>query len=145
MEIEILQNNFETVYKDYKEYETFLSSVEEDIKVKRDAFNERAVKGGESDEVLIAALFDLSLKPMQSLEDLRVLRDRLISTYDAYKIVIDFPAEIKEEVNNLKRPLQAYRISNGKQIEIDKEKNDRFREDVRKNHLELIKTLQKNN
>lgn len=142
MEIQILQNNFETVYKDYKEYEAFFDSIKDNIQSQRNDFEKRAVNGGESDDVLVSALFDISLKPMQSAEDLRVLRDRLISTYDAYKIVIDFPAEIKEEVNNLKRPLQAYRISNGNQVEIDKEKNDKFKEDVRKSHLELIKQLQ---
>lgn|SRR6478609_9126566 len=142
MEIQILQNNFETVYKDYKEYEAFFDSIKDSVQSQRADFERRAVNGGESDDVLVSALFDISIKPMQTAEDLRVLRDRLIATYDAYKIVIDFPTAIIEEINSLKRPLQAYRLSNGKQIEIDKEKNDRFKEDVRNSHLELIKGLQ---
>lgn len=140
MEIEILQNNFETIYKEYKDYAFYIDSTTEEINKQRDAFKERVV-GGEDEEVLLRDLFDLSIKPIQSDSDLRILRDRLLFVYDAYKIVIDFPSEIKEEMNNLKRPYQAYRIFNGAQIEIDKEKNDKFKEEARKSHSEFINAI----
>lgn len=140
MEIEILQNNFETIYKEYKDYAFYIDSTTEEINKQRDAFKERIV-GGEDEEVLLRDLFDLSIKPIQSDSDLRILRDRLLFVYDAYKIVIDFPSEIKEEMNNLKRPYQAYRIFNGAQIEIDKEKNDKFKEEARKSHSEFINAI----
>lgn len=141
MELEILQNNFETAYKEYKDYESFLVSERVEIQKQRDSFKERVISGTDSDDVLVSALFDLSIRPIQSEEDLRVLRDRLIAVYDAYKIVIDFPAEIVEEMKNLQRPYQVYRIHNGSQVDIDKEKNDKFRDEARKKHAEVLKEL----
>ncbi len=141
MEIDILKNHFETVYRDYKDYEAFIISIQDEVKKKREDFQERAVKGGESEDTLVSALFDLSIKPIQSEEDLRVLRNKLIAVYDAYKIVIDFPEDIKEEVNNLARPYQAYRIVNNTQVDIDPAKNDTFREEARRKHLEVVKAL----
>lgn len=141
MEKEILQNNFEAVYKEYKDYEFYILSTKDDILKQREAFNERAVNGGESEDVLVAALFDLSIRPIQSEADLRILRDKLINVYDAYKLAIDFPEDIKEEMKNLQRPLQLYTISNGVQIDIDKEKSDRFKEEARKTHSEILKNM----
>ncbi len=140
---EILKNNFETVYKDYKDYESFVSSTKDSINKQREAFKDRAIKE-QNEDLLVNDLFDLSLKPIQSDADLRILRDRLISVYDAYRIVIDFPEEIKQEIKSLQRPLQIYTISKGEQVDIDKEKSDRFREEARKTHLELIKNLKIN-
>jgi hypothetical protein len=141
MEKDILQNNFETVYKEYKDYEAFVNSTIEEINKKRDGFKELVASGNESEEVLVSELFNLSIRPIQSDEDLRVLRDRLLNVYDAYKIVLDFPKEVIEELSNLRRPYQAYRIFNDNQVEIDKEKNEKFKEGVRKSHSELVKSL----
>lgn len=144
MELEILQNNFETVYKEYKDYESFLVPERVEVQKQRDSFTERVKKGMDSDDSLVAMLFDLSIKPLQSEEDLRILRDRLLTVYDAYKIVIDFPAEIIEEMKNLQRPSQTYMIDKGHQVDIDKEKNDRFREEARKKHAEVLKEFKTN-
>lgn len=141
MEEDVLKNNFETVYKEYKDYDSFIASVSEEVSQGRKAFRDRVLSSNEDEDVLSEALFELSIKPLQSGEDLRVLRDRLINTYDAYKIVLDFPETVKEEMRLLKRPLQSYRIHNGKQEEIDKEKNDRYKKEVRKTHLEVISAL----
>jgi len=142
MEKDILENNFETIYKDYKAYESYLETTKKHVEEQRNSFKDRATKGVTSDDDLVSELFDLSIKPIQSEEDLRILRDRLLNTFDAYKIVLDFPDKVKEEVKNLRRPLQAYRIDNGEQVEIDKEKNDKFKEEAKKTHLEIVKSLQ---
>ena len=141
MENSILENNFETVYREYKEYEAYLGTVSPDTNKQREDFKQRVVSSGVSDEVLVEELFNLSIKPIQSREDLRVLRDRLINVYDAYNIFLDFPEEVKEEIKSLKRPLQTYRIYNGEQQEIDKERNNSYREEARKTHLEIISAL----
>jgi hypothetical protein len=139
MEKEILQNNFETVYKEYKEYESLILSTQEEILKQREKFRDRVLK--ENELSLVEALFDLSIKPIQSEEDLRILRDRLITVYDSYKIVLDFPIEINTEISNLKRPYQAYRIDNGQQVDIDKTKNDLYKEKVKQRHLEIINQM----
>ncbi len=141
MDKDILQNNFETVYKEYKDYKFFVESIGDEIKAQRDAFKERAVSGKDDDDTLVSALFDLSIKPIQHDTDLKILRERLINTYDAYRDVLEFPEDVKEEVRNLIRPLQIYNVSNGSLVEINKEKNDLFREEARKNHSELVKSL----
>lgn len=141
MENSILENNFETVYKEYKEYKAYLDSISAEVEKQREGFKQKVVSSEESDEVLIEELYDLSIKPMQSQEDLRILRDRLLNVYDAYKIFLDFPVEIKEEIKSIKRPFQTYRIYNGKQEEIDKEKSEKNREVVRKTNLEIISAL----
>ena len=143
MELEILQNHFEVVYKEYKDYESYLASIKDETIKQREGFNERAVKGGEHIDTLVSALFDISIKPIQIEDDLRVLKDRLISVYDAYKIVIDFPENIKEEMKNLQRPFQAYRLSGDVLVDIDKDKNDKFREEARKAHTEIIQNMTK--
>ncbi len=139
MERDILQNNFETVYKEYKDYEFLVLSSQEEINKERENFRDRVLK--ENEDSLLESLFDLSIKPIQSEEDLRILRDRLIAVYDSYKIVIDFPTDIITEINNLKRPYQAYRIDNGQQVVIDKIKNDIFKEKAKERHLEIIKQM----
>lgn len=141
METQILENTFETVYKEYKEYNAYLDTIQEDVEAKRKEFKEKVANTKDSDEMLADELFNLSLRPMQSQEDLRILRDRLINVYDAYKIVIDFPTEIIEEIKALKRPLQTYRVSNGKQEVIDKARQERQKEDIRATHLEIISAL----
>lgn len=141
MEKDILENNFETIYKEYKEYESVFELLKEEVNKEKDVFKERVVSGTDSDDTLSEILFNLSIKPLQSAEDLRILRDRLISVYDAYKITIDFPESIKEEIKKLKRPTQAYRIHNGKQIEIDKVSNDKYKEEVKKRQAEIIASM----
>lgn len=141
METKILENTFETVYKEYKEYYSYLESIREEVESKRKEFKEKTAKSEESDEVLAEELFNLSLRPMQSQEDLRILRDRLINVYDAYKIIIDFPTEIIEEIKTLKRPIQTYRVSNGKQEIIDKVRQEKQKEDIKATHLEVISAL----
>lgn len=141
MENSILENTFETVYKEYKEYKAYLDSVSAEVVKQREGFKQKVVSSKDSDEALIEELFNLSIKPMQSQEDLRILRDRLLNVYDAYKIFLDFPAEIKEEIKNIERPFQTYRIYNGEQEEIDKEKSEKYRELARKTHLEIISAL----
>lgn len=141
MEKDILQNHFETVYKDFKDYESYITSNIEELNKQRESFKDRVVSGKDNEDSLISALFDLSIKPIQSDEDLRILRDRLINVYDSYKIALDFPTEIINEISKLKRPYQAYRIDNGNQVVIDKDKNDKFRQEVRKKHSEYLKAL----
>lgn len=141
MEKQILENTFETVYKEYKEYSAYLDTIQEDVETKRKEFKEKVANSTDSDEMLADELFNLSLRPMQSQEDLRILRDRLINVYDAYKIAIDFPTEVIEEIKALKRPLQTYRIFNGKQEVIDKARQEKQKEDIRATHLEIISAL----
>lgn len=141
MDLDILQNNFETVYKEYKDYENFIESSQEEVIKRREGFKELALSGSKSDEELVSLLFDLSIRPLQSEQDLLILRNRLIAVYDAYKIILDFPTDIKEEIQNLQRPYQVYRVHNGSQVDIDKEKNDKFREEAKKKHSEVLKEL----
>lgn len=141
MENSILENNFETVYREYKEYKAYLDSVSAEVEKQREGFKQKVISSGESDETLIEELYDLSIKPMQSQEDLRILRERLLNVYDAYKIFLDFPVEIKEEIKNIERPFQTYRIYNGEQEEINRVKSEKYREVVRKTHLEIISAL----
>jgi hypothetical protein len=141
MENRILENHFETVYKEYKEYDSYIESTREEVEKRRKDFKDRVLESKESDDILSSELFELSLRPIQSHEDLRILRDRLISVYDAYKIVIDFPSEVSEEIKALKRPIQTYRVANGKQEVIDKARQERQKEDIKNTHLEIISAL----
>lgn len=141
MEKDILQNHFETVYKEYKDYESFLISQEEDIKKQRDSFKDLVLKGNHTEEFLIDKLFELSIKPLQSDEDLRNLRNRMLSVYDAYKIIIDFPTEIISEINSLNRPNMFYMIDKGKQFFINKDFNDKYKENRKQRLKEIINQI----
>lgn len=141
METDILKNNFEEVYKEYKDYEQFVLSSKEAIETGKEEFRNIAVSGELSDSELVNRLFDLSIKPLQSDLDLRILRDRMVSTYDAYKVVIDFPEEIKEEIRNIIRPVTTYRIVSNKQEEVDPVKNKIIIEEAKVKHLEVIEML----
>jgi len=144
MDKEILQNNFETVYKEYKDYLAYIESIKEEINSQRESFKNRVVSGKDDEDTLVSALFDVSLKPIQHETDLKILRDRLIATFDAYRDILDFPEEVKEEVKNLVKPIQIYAIDNGKLIEVNKELNDTIREDARRKHLEYVKSFKLN-
>lgn len=144
MEKEILQNNFETVYKEYKDYASYIDSIKEESNSQVEDFKKRAVSGNEEESVLVSALFDLSIKPIQHQTDLKILRDRLIAVFDAYKILLEFPEEIKEEIKNLIRPIQIYSINNGKEIEINKDMNDKMRAEAKIKHSELVNAIRTN-
>lgn len=141
MDKDILQNHFETVYKEYKDYESFLISQEEDINKQRESFKELVLKGDHTEEFLIDKLFELSIKPLQSDEDLRNLRNRMFSVYDAYKIVIDFPTEIINEINSLNRPTMFYMIDKGSQYVVNKDFNDRYKESRKQRLKEIINQI----
>lgn len=141
MDIDILQNNFETVYKEYKDYTAYIESIKEEINSQRESFKKRVASGKDDEDTLVSALFDVSLKPIQHETDLKILRDRLIATFDAYRDILDFPEEVKEEVKNLVRPIQIYAVDNGKLIEVNKELNDKIREDAKQKHAEYVKSF----
>lgn len=141
MDKDILQNNFETVYKEYKDYKSYMDSITGEVNAQREAFKEKATSGKYSDDTLVSALFDISIKPIQHETDLKILRDRLIAYFDAYRDVLEFPEEVKEEIKNLTRPIQIYNVANGQLIELNKELNDNIREDARRKHAEYVNSF----
>jgi hypothetical protein len=143
MDTDILQNYFETVYKEYVDYRDVLASKKDEIDKGRIEFQNKASKFTGDKDLLVNELFDLSIKPIQSEADLRVLRDRLINVFEAYKTVLDFPETVKQDIALLSRPTQIYTIVNGEQVDIDKEKSAIFREEARQTHSKLLNSIVK--
>lgn len=128
---EILENNFEQVYKEYKEYESYLKSAEEKIKTEREQLPKLLQDNENSQHIIIDKLFELQSLPLIQRQDLLNLNTRLIYTYNAVKDVIEIPEEVKREIEQFMPPKQHYKIESGEAKEIDPQYSKDIKEKAR--------------
>lgn len=138
---EILENHFETVYKEFKEYETFLKSAAKEIKEQNEKFTQFTVDNKDNIDAITSELFEIQSKPHFYQNDLVKLLNRLIHTYEAVKEVIEIPEDIKKEISNFIKPKQFYRIENGNAVEIDTEFLEKSKEEAKKHYTLQVKQL----
>lgn len=137
-DIKILENNFNAVYQEYKEYQTFLKNSAEEIKKQRENL---AKISNDNEEEIIEKAFEVLTKPHYYAEDLLKLQVRLKSIYDFSKDVLEIPSEIKEEIDKFLVNRQIYRIEKGAPKEIDTEYTKKLTEEAKKHYKEQLKNL----
>lgn len=136
-----VENIFETAYKEYKEYETFVKEIAPQIKTERENYQKFVKENLDNLDLCTEKLFEINEKPAHYQNDLILLQKRLIDYYEIAKEVVEIPQEIKTEIESFIKPQQIYFIQNGAAKEINPEKTKELREKVRETYNEIIKNL----
>lgn len=136
---EVLESIFEVNYKEYKDYENFVKALAPLIKKDREDFQEFAKNNLEDESLLVEKMFDINAKPAYYQNDLILLQNRLVYSYETIKDVIEIPQEIKQEIENFVKPQLQYKVESGIAIEIDAEKTEKITKQAKENYLEIIK------
>jgi len=140
---EILQNNFEVAYKEFKEYETFLKNAAPKIKESREQFVQFSQENNDNTALLTERLFEDQVIPTYYQNDLLKLQNKVITVFETVKDVLEIPAEIKTEVEALIPPKQMYKITAGTAEEIDPEHNSKIKEEAKKYYQEMLEKMMK--
>lgn len=139
--MEILENIFEVVYQEYKDYENFFKSTAPKIKQQREDFAKYAEENISNIDLVTEHLFEIEAEPQFYQNDLVKLQNRLYITYQTVKDVIEIPAEIKKEIEAFPQPKQIYTIKNGTAQEIDLEYIGKLKTEAKKQYSVTVKEL----
>jgi len=140
---EILKNNFEISYQEFKEYEQFLKNAAPKIKKEREEFTQFTIDNSSNTEAITDKLFEIETTPVNYQNDLLKLQNKLITTYHTVKDCIEIPAEIKKEVESLISPKQIYKIKNGEAQEIDPSYTEKIKVESKKYYKQMLEQMNK--
>lgn len=142
-EIKILENNFNVLYKEYKEYEKFLKAKAPEIKKRKE---DLAKLPDYDEDTIVEEVFKAHTQSNYYAEDVIKLQNKLHTVYQFSKEVLDIPAEIEKEIENFLQQKQIYRIENGEAVDIDSEYTNKLTKEAKahyKNQLKGLKALGK--
>lgn len=139
---EVLKTDFEIIYQEYKEYETFIKGIAEEVKKSRESFAKFAQENSTDIDKIVDKLIEVNEKPILYQNDLMRLQLRLVYSYDLVKGILEIPQEIKIEVENL-RPKQLFKIEKGESVALDQELIDRIKQKTVENSRDYLKNLLK--
>lgn len=131
-----LQNNFNTIYKEWKEYNTFFHQY---IKSKEDSVKDKIkdiLDNPEDSEKILEYFYDTQSYPQMYKADLNLLSLKLVTTYNAVKDDIEVSEEIRKEVEELdksQKSPQRFIVRAGKAEAINQEDIDRTMKLMREN------------
>jgi hypothetical protein len=137
---EVLKTDFETVYQEYKSYETFIKGIVEEVKKDREGFAKFAQENSTDVDKIVDKLIEVNEKPILYQNDLMRLQLRLVYSYDLVKGIVEIPQEIKTEIEN-SRPKQLFKIENGEAVVLDQELIDKIKQKTAENSREYLKNL----
>jgi|GEM_PF-4641600 len=136
-----MKEQFETAYREYKDYEDFIKKLAPKIKEDREQFQNFINENQSNTDLIAKKMFEINAEPVHYQNDLLNLQIRLIHYYNIIKSEVEIPQEISKEIESFILPNQVYFIKDGEPIEIDPEKNKKFREDVEKEYLKIVKNI----
>lgn len=139
---EVLKTDFETVYQEYKSYETFIKGIAEEVKKNREGFAKFAQENSTDADKIVDKLIEVNEKPILYQNDFMRLQLRLVYSYDLVKGILEIPQEIKTEIEN-SRPKQLFKIENGEAVVLDQELIDKIKQKTVENSREYLKNLLK--
>ena len=137
---EVLKTDFETVYQEYKSYETFIKVIAEEVKKDREGFAKFAQENSTDADKIVDKLIEVNEKPILYQNDFMRLQLRLVYSYDLVKGILEIPQEIKTEIEN-SRPKQLFKIENGEAVVLDQELIDKIKQKTAENSREYLKNL----
>ena len=137
---EVLKTDFETVYQEYKSYETFIKGIAEEVKKDREGFAKFAQENSTDTDKIVDKLIEVNEKPILYQNDFMRLQLRLVYSYDLVKGIVEIPQEIKTEIEN-SRPKQLFKIENGEAVVLDQELIDKIKQKTAENSREYLKNL----
>lgn len=138
MSKEILENNFNTIYKEYKDYKNFVEKITPEIAQSRKDFRIFALENKDNLEKVTDKLFEVNQAPAFYQKDLFELSKRLIYVYRAVKDSIEVPEDIKEEILSLTRPKFVYKIVNGEAVDIDPSYTEKIKKETKKSYTDAV-------
>lgn len=137
---EVLKTDFETVYQEYKSYETFIKGIAEEVKKDREGFAKFAQENSTDADKIVDKLIEVNEKPILYQNDFMRLQLRLVYSYDLVKGIVEIPQEIKTEIEN-SRPKQLFKIENGEAVVLDQELIDKIKQKTVESSREYLKNL----
>lgn len=140
---EIIKNNLEVVYKEFKDYEAYFKGIAPKIKEAREKFSEFAMQNYDDTDVLMKNYLENDVTPELHKADLITLQNKLIYTYEAVRDAIEIPAEIKNEIESFIKPKQVYIIQAGEAKEIDPEHTAKIKSAAKEYYKPIVEQLQK--
>lgn len=139
---ENLKLYFETVYKEYKDYESFVLSIKDKVIQDRENFAKFAQENLEDIDKIVDKIVEINENPILHENDLMRLQMRLVNTYDTVKEIVEIPQEIKEETEKL-RFQQVFKIEDNKAIPINQDKLKTMRERTKAGAKDFLTNLMK--
>jgi antitoxin component of MazEF toxin-antitoxin module len=141
---DILKNNFNTIYSEWKLYGDFIKKNNEIVAKERSEFNDFAKVNSQNTDLLVNKLFELTHRQTIHQIEYNKLTDRLLNVYEAYKLVIDIPKEVAEEINSFPKQDMLFKVVNGVAVVVNPEKIEEVKASLRANFEKMIKDMGNN-
>lgn len=133
MDKQILENSFETIYKEYLNYKNYFKSIEKSPEDRRKDVIEKVTSGELSDEQAIDFMFDNGIKYEAHKKDLEILGNKLFIAFYLLNGVLEFPKEVLDEVKSLKEIQAGFFIENGEAVMLNKSAFDEIKNQLKLN------------
>lgn len=135
---EILENNFQQVYDEYKKYESFFAPKIKTVEERRKELATFINENKEDTELVLNKVFEEGTKFLFHERDLQNLRTKLFNTYKAVEGVIDIPKEVVKEITDFKIENQYYIINNNEEIPLNEEFMSQIKESIRRDYSKIL-------
>lgn len=126
--MEILEQEYNRYYEEYKAYDKLASEIAAKIKQDREDFKKFAYENQEDVKALEDKLFEVNEKQILHLQDLATLKARLKIATDLLRDVIEIPKEVLQEVDKFPNIELLFKPSNDVFVEINPEKITKIKE-----------------
>ena len=137
---------FETAWKEYKDYDTYLKSISDPLKKERESFEKYVVENKSKMNEIVNKLFDINQKPSLHLSDIVTLKNRLVYLYEAYKDLIEIPEDVKKEILTFQKPKIIYKITkDGNAVDIDPEYTKNLKSKVKSTYEGFARSILEKN
>lgn len=134
---EKLKEKFEEKYQIWKEYKNFLEAGNKDLVAKQKEFSAR-VQNLETKEQ-VKEYFQLQAEPAKHLHDVSVLTNSLLEFYKIIESDIEFPKEVRDEMEILQSFKQYYIYKDEKLTKINDEMHSDMEEKFYANMEKILK------
>ena len=139
-----LENQFEQVYREYKNYEAFYNTIKKSPEERRKETAEYVLQNKEDEQSVIDKVFESGVGYLFYEKDLQLLRDRLVNVFKFVEGVLEIPQEIKTEINSLQISPQFFIVDSSlKAIEVDQNATKRIKEQIKKDFNLVLEEAQK--
>lgn len=142
MEMQVLENNFEQIYREWFIYNEFFNKLEKNPEKRKEKLTELANKGV-SEEELVNEIFDSGIGYEFHKKDLDILSQRLLSAYKTVEGYLDVPQEALDNIKQLQLSPTLYVIEKGVAKAMDEDLLEKVKLSIRKDFEVLYNELKK--
>lgn len=140
--MQIIQNNFEQIYREWFEYNEFFKTLEKNPEKRKERLADLANKGV-AEEELISEIFDSGIGYEFHKKDLDILAQRLISAYKTVEGFLEIPKEALDNIKELSLSQTLYVIEKEQPRALDQELIEKVKQSIRKEFDVLYNELKK--